>query len=76
MYIVVAFPKNFSADVSKISFPLGAPGTIFIYKADAETYATRLAKEHPNNEYVVFAAAKGFMQEDTPIVTKTYVMGY
>lgn len=76
MYIIVAFPKTFVTTTSKLSFPLGAPCTIFIYKADAETYATRLAKEHPNNEYVVFAAAKGFTQEDTPIVTKTYVMGY
>lgn len=76
MYIIVAFPKNFSFRPDIVSFPIHSPSCIYRDKADAELAATKLVKEHPNREYVVFAAAKGFMQESTPIVTKTYVMGY
>lgn len=76
MYTVVTFPKNYCINESKMCFPIYLPNTLYKNKADAELDATKLAKENPNNEYVVFAAAKGFMQEDTPIVTKTYVMGY
>ena len=76
MYIVVAFPKNFSFRTDIVSFPIYSPSCIYRDKADAELSAAKLAKQHSNNEYVVFAAAKGFTQEDTPIVTKTYVMGY
>ena len=76
MYIVVAFPKNFSFRTDIASFPIHPPSCICRDKAVAESSATKLAKENPNHEYVVFAAAKGFTQEDTPIVTKTYVMGY
>lgn len=76
MYIVVTLPKNFSFRTDIVSFPIHAPSYICRDKADAELAATKLAKENPNNEYVVFAAAKGFMQESIPVVTKTYVMGY
>ena len=76
MYIVVAFPKNYCINQSKVCFPIHSPNYICRDKAVAESSATKLAKENPNHEYVVFAAAKGFMQEDTPVVTKTYVMGY
>lgn len=41
--------------------------------AEAETEATRLAKEFPKQEFTVYETKKSFKVEDKPITVKTYV---